>query len=380
MLGSKKNTLDKKRLRSPDGNDKIKIQNQKRKLTGSNYWLATKTSNRFESLEEDNMETSLLEEDGKTKETEQNKEPKSPPIFVDSVENVNPLLELLNLIAKDNYVIKALGNNQVKIQPKNAEVYSAIIKALKEKNTQFHTYKLKQEKNFRVVIKNIHYSTDTQDIKKSIEEYGHTVVNVWNIKESKTKNPLPMFFVDLQKNENNKDIYEIKLLLNSCVTIETPYVKREIPQCIRCQRYGHTKNFCHKNPRCVKCAQDHFTSECPQKSKINDVRCVNCNENHPANYRGCKVHKELQQKLYPKLRERRISNSYMRNGLEPGTSYAQKVMQNEQMFREENNNIYTNQDYQNNNIEELKSMMKSMIAQMSTLINLITTLVNKTLQ
>ena len=169
-------------------------------------------------------------------------------------------------------------------------------------------------------------------------------------------------------------------MLNSCVTIETPYVKREIPQCIRCQRYGHTKNFCHKNPRCVKCAQDHFTSECPQKSKINDVRCVNCNENHPANYRGCKVHKELQQKLYPKLRERRISNSYMRNGLEPGTSYAQKVMQNEQMFREENNNIYTNQDYQNNNIEELKSMMKSMIAQMSTLINLITTLVNKTLQ
>ena len=198
--------LDKKRLRSPDGNDKIKIQNQKRKLTGSNYWLATKTSNRFESLEEDNMETSLLEEDGKTKETEQNKEPKSPPIFVDSVENVNPLLELLNLIAKDNYVIKALGNNQVKIQPKNAEVYSAIIKALKEKNTQFHTYKLKQEKNFRVVIKNIHYSTDTQDIKKSIEEYGHTVVNVWNIKESKTKNPLPMFFVDLQKNENNNSL------------------------------------------------------------------------------------------------------------------------------------------------------------------------------
>jgi len=56
----------------------------------------------------------------------------------------------------------------------------------------------------------------------------------------------------------------------------------------------------------VKCAAQHLTNECPRKAKDDNVKCVNCHENHPANYRGCKIHKQIQQKMYPRLRERLI--------------------------------------------------------------------------
>jgi hypothetical protein len=53
-----------------------------------------------------------------------------------------------------------------------------------------------------------------------------------------------------------------------------------------CQRYDHTKNYCHLKSRCVKCAGSHGTTQCPRKERSSDVRCVLCGGNHPANYKG----------------------------------------------------------------------------------------------
>jgi len=40
----------------------------------------------------------------------------------------------------------------------------------------------------------------------------------------------------------------------------TEYAKRETPQCINCQRYGHTKSFCFRRAKCVKYIGDHQLS------------------------------------------------------------------------------------------------------------------------
>ena len=34
------------------------------------------------------------------------------------------------------------------------------------------------------------------------------------------------------------------------------------------------------------------------------LKCFNCNGNHPASYKGCEVRKQLQRKLFPPLRSR----------------------------------------------------------------------------
>jgi len=87
--------------------------------------------------------------------------------------------------------------------------YVNIVKELKSKNTEFHTYKPKQEKSFRVVLKHIHITANLDDIKKEIEDLGYTVTNIWNIKKQGTKKALHMFYVELKPKNNNKDIYDL---------------------------------------------------------------------------------------------------------------------------------------------------------------------------
>jgi hypothetical protein len=108
---------------------------------------------------------------------------------------------------KQQYEIKALLNSQVRIQPKTPDSYRTIIKALAEKNSAFHTYIPKDERNYRVVLKNMNYSINPADIQYEIEKLGHTVVNIFNIKHHSTKLPLYMFFVDLKPASNNSAEY-----------------------------------------------------------------------------------------------------------------------------------------------------------------------------
>ena len=106
-----------------------------------------------------------------------------------------------------------------------------------------------------------------------------------------------MHFIDIKPHDNNKEIYKINTLLNTIVQYEAPHAKRQIHQCMRCQKFAHTHTYyCRNNRRCVKCVTEHLTNECSGKVRDDNVRCVNCNEKHPANYKGCMVHNQIQQK------------------------------------------------------------------------------------
>jgi hypothetical protein len=61
---------------------------------------------------------------------------KPPPIYITDVKNTSPLIQLLEQITKQQYEIKALADNQVKVQSKTSECYRTIIKALAEKRTE----------------------------------------------------------------------------------------------------------------------------------------------------------------------------------------------------------------------------------------------------
>ena len=234
---SKWTAINRKRTRSsPDHGSK-----SKRQTLIQDYWLPnpTKISNTFQILQ-NKSDTEVSNPDTVINPV---KSPKSPPIFISGVENIQPLINLLNTIAENSYTLKILSNNEVKILPHSPEKYLPIIEELKNKNTQFYTYQMKQNKTYKCVLRNIHPSVDTNEI----EKLGHKVVRISNIQQRETKKPLPLFFIELETNDNNKDIYKIDKLLNSIVCFEAPHKKREIPQCTRCQVYGHTKNYCNKS-------------------------------------------------------------------------------------------------------------------------------------
>jgi hypothetical protein len=184
----------------------------------------------------------------------------------------------------------------------------------------------------------MHYSTNTEDIKSAIEQLRHTVLNIHNIQQQRTNTPLSLFLIDLKPQDNNKDVYHIETLNRTKVQFEPPRPKRAIPQCGKCQRYGHTKAYCYHNPRCVKCAGTHSTTNCPSKERSDQVKCVLCSGNHPANYKGCTVYKELQLTI-PSLRPKpdrtpvlAQSQTYTR----PDLSYAPVLAPHQQRFETAN--------------------------------------------
>lgn len=274
-------------------------QTENAKKKANNIAYTVPTHNQFNILDDSNDDTL-------SQPTE--REAKPPPIFIDKVTNIRTLTKLLEETVEGLFEMKILCNDQVKIQPASREAYKTIVKELNAKGTEYYTYKPKQERSFRVVLKHMHPSTATEDIKEALAELGHTVINIWNMKQTSTMSPLHMFVIELQQNTSNKDIYKINSLLYCRVKFEPPRPKRTIPQCANCMAYGHTKSYCRRNPRCIKCAGNHASPDCSRKERSDDVKCVLCDGNHPTNYKGCTVYKELQKQKYPPLRIKPTQN------------------------------------------------------------------------
>lgn len=95
-------------------------------------------------------------------------------------------------------------------------------KNIKEFKIEYHGYQLRTGKKLRVVNRGLHPETEVFEIKHKLPDL-HLAVSVTNIQlrkklDAKSKNcnwshvKLRLFFVNLEPQANNKDIYEIKNL------------------------------------------------------------------------------------------------------------------------------------------------------------------------
>ncbi|KAL1449427.1 hypothetical protein WDU94_001934 [Cyamophila willieti] len=220
--------------------------------------------------------------------------PPPPPVFIHGVTDYQQMRSSISTaLPETEYITRTLANNTVKINPKTVDGYRALVRYLRSNNIVFHTYQIKQERAYRVVLRHIHYSIPTSEIKADLENQGFKVRNIMNITRRSDKSPLNLFFVDLEPADNNKKIYDLRYLLNMKITIEPPRKSTNIVQCTRCQTYGHTKTYCTRPFSCVKCGGNHSTSSCT-KTRDLPAKCSLCDGPHPANYKGCTVYKDLQ--------------------------------------------------------------------------------------
>jgi hypothetical protein len=101
--------------------------------------------------------------------------PKLTATFVDiNAQIIDPLIELLNNTAgKENYTIKQLKLDHVKVQTNNPEAFRKVTKALKEKNAEYHIYQLKADRGYKAVIRGLHPKTNTNNICEELAKIGH---------------------------------------------------------------------------------------------------------------------------------------------------------------------------------------------------------------
>lgn len=218
-----------------------------------------------------------------------------PPIILYGIEDVKELTKLIeSTIPSVEFRFKIVNKNLLRLMVNTADHYKKIIDLIRQKGLIGHTFTRKETKPYRVVIKNLHHTTPHEAIVEEIEKSGNKVRGeIINARFGVEKKPLDIFFVNIEPNFNNKTVKDIKFIFHQRVKIEDPRKSRSIVQCQRCQQYGHSKNNCMRPFRCVKCGEGHSTSDCPKKDRNTPARCALCASDHPANYKGCKVYKEI---------------------------------------------------------------------------------------
>ena len=217
----------------------------------------------------------------------------SPPIFIRTVKDYKAFCDSINDITKGKPFLCKNSINGIKLSTSSADSYHTVIKFLQSNKVDFHTFQLKEDKAFRVVIRNLHHSTPISEIKNELTALRHTPRNITNVLQRITKQPLPLFFIDLEPNINNRDVFNIDHLFYSKIKIEEPRANHQPIQCLRCQGFGHTKSYCNHAPKCVCCGDLHTSDVCLKPASL-PANCAFCSGDHSANYRGCPTYKKIQ--------------------------------------------------------------------------------------
>lgn len=313
--------------------------------------------------------------------------PLPPPINVSNISNFELFRQKVIKTTKESTKFKALSNNDVKITVQNENDYRHVKKLLEElkkepsnqlENIEYHTYQLKSEKCYRFVIRGLPSSISHDEIKADLEKMGHEVVGITNIYKMvtidgvKARKDFPLFYIDLKQKDNNKEVFNIKNLAYCTVKIEPPKKTRGIPQCTNCQQLGHTKSFCHRQTKCVKCAENHHSKQC-KKQPGSAPTCALCQQKgHTANYKGCSVYQNkiksqqnyktnVIQRLQTKLAKPQTTITPTTDGL----SYAQVSKLSVDKLNQDNKHIEVNNETNNNDIIKMLSQIQQTLGQLA---------------
>jgi len=88
-----------------------------------------------------------------------NKTSKPPPIFIREQINYNNFCQKMNELTNTSGIDSKSSTKGLKLQIYSPDSYRAVVKYLKNNNVSFHSYQSKEEKPYRVVIRNMHHST-----------------------------------------------------------------------------------------------------------------------------------------------------------------------------------------------------------------------------
>ena len=84
------------------------------------------------------------------------------------------------------------------MQTNTPDTFRKVTKSLKEKNAGYHTYQLKPDKSYKAIIRGLHPKTNTDNISEELAKIEHQVRTISNINKYDTKQPLPLFLIELK--------------------------------------------------------------------------------------------------------------------------------------------------------------------------------------
>lgn len=224
----------------------------------------------------------------------------SKPIVADTSMQVlsRYLKESAVVFSDDDYTISSkptkpgLGK-KVLIHCTNTAVKSKVSKILEDHQVNYHSFTEDSDKSVMFVLKGLDFEPIPAEILDMLQEKEVPATKVSVIFKG-SDSYAPVFLVQFAKGSLNlaELNHRFKKIGHNKIYWEKPRsTAKKLTQCHNCQAWGHSSINCHRQPRCVKCTEHHSTADCPRKEKAGTAKCINCDGDHAANYRGCSAHK-----------------------------------------------------------------------------------------
>ncbi|GFU47344.1 nucleic-acid-binding protein from transposon X-element [Trichonephila clavipes] len=246
--------------------------------------------------------------------------PKVPPImFKHKKANYKSIVQNLSKDFPDCEV--KLAGKYFKIFCKTSDEHRVVTDYLKVIKEEFYVIDPPDSRPLKVVIKGLPISTEINEIQDDLTSQGFSVEKVAQLTRSKTKAPLPIFMVELEKKPDSPDIFKLKKCCYLAVQVDAFNRRPGVSQCYNCNLFNHSSKNCFMRTRCLKCGESHRTNECPIKDKIQNPVCINCNKTgHMANWSQCEE--------FPKRKLRKGETIRNRNTSTESNKTSKKVTPN----------------------------------------------------
>lgn len=283
----------------PGNSNKIILEDKETNLDSNNGATIVKVQETISN----NIFNHLTDEctgnvDNFTKEYRKKEKPCTPIILTKNLLNPKDTIKKIKGWTENTVHFRSVKDG-ISIITYSKKDYDLIKLKLKEINFEFYTFTHFEDRQKKLVLTGISQDYEIEEILNDLKLQS----------ENKKINILSINYI--YRHLKNKDSHEFKrvpskkylvyfssdsdlnYVTNNMIFVcdhkisWEAYIKKFVAtQCRRCQKFGHAAANCNNLYRCVKCTTIHNPGEC-LKLTTDMPKCVNCNEEHSANYKKC---------------------------------------------------------------------------------------------
>lgn len=310
---------------SPDNIPKVTVTNtNQQRLSGTNTNVinSTQTNTIKPSVNSTNPKgnstnTSQINQSSSNKKGNKVGKVKLPPVIAYNIDPKSLRDKLSSKLGHLNFSFKCVNSTVTHIITEDKATFNTAKGLLSEQGVNHFSYTPSDEKSTTILLKRMPSTYDLDDVTEALQT---SFPSATFIKISKFAPP-KRFVKSKPEKYNNVHIWQltvsaetdVKVILQTkvlrCIQQHVRFEplnrdKDLLPQCFKCQRYGHSQNNCNMVRRCVRCGGGHDKDDCllpkpefdPQTNQQLEhtiPTCVNCGQKgHPASFR-CSKYKEL---------------------------------------------------------------------------------------
>ena len=176
----------------------------------------------------------------------------------------------------------------VRVYLETTDDFRFVTRKLDEAGVPYTTFQLPEDRQLSVVIRGVHEGLSEETVLRELRNKVPATLRVHRMRGEANKIwPLVTVYLD-RKAPSARSIFDVKTVGGIDVKVESRRKSNRPPQCRRCQRHGHSANYCRSPWVCAFCGRSHLSSECEKKSKKDfSPHCSNCGGAHAANDRSC---------------------------------------------------------------------------------------------